>query len=115
MAKEHVCWSVLLRVPSLGTLSHVGEREVGWVFTSPYLSLSVGEMLNCGEMVPFFFTVVSVLISVPSTNRAHLVGEIFCHESVWPQGCGRKLKAFKKDLVRRIFIIFFGKFFFSIS
>lgn len=57
---------------------------------SPPIPASVGEMLNCGEVVPFFFTVVFVLMSKPDSNRAHLVDEIFVMSLCGPRAVGEK-------------------------
>lgn len=70
-----------------------GREGVGW---GPQLPMSVDEMLEFwGSGTLLLHCRVCANESTQHLNRAPLVGEIFVM-SLWPQGCGRKLKAFKK-------------------
>lgn len=84
-----------------------GREGIGW---GPQLPMSVDEMIEFwGSGTLLLHCRVCANESAQHLNRAHLVGEIFVM-SLWPQGCGRKLKAFK-DLGMRILIFFLTSFF----
>lgn len=88
-----------------------GREGIGW---GPQLPMSVDEMIEFwGSGTLLLHCRVCANESAQHLNRAHLVGENFVM-SLWPQGCGRKLKAFK-DLGMRILIFFLTSFFSPIS